>query len=163
MTDTIEIVDSTSSSSSESSSSSSSDEKEEKKKTKSNKDKKKKKKAKSKKVRKSISKDPIDAWVLRQSKEEQARRAEKRRKKEKKQHEREEAQARAEAERHALEQRLFPKNPAVIAAEIAASTRQAFCPMRPEEGMIRMQEDEFAALLLCGTCKGGKQHSGANA
>merc|ERR1719458_729591 len=152
MTDTIEIVDSTSSSSSESSSSSSSDEK-----------RKKKKKDKSKKVRKSISKDPIDAWVLRQSKEEQARRAEKRRKKEKKQHEREEAQARAEAERHALEQRLFPKNPAVIAAEIAASTRQAFCPMRPEEGMIRMQEDEFAALLLCGTCKGGKQHSGANA
>mmetsp|Transcript_125006 Transcript_125006/g.243341 ORF Transcript_125006/g.243341 Transcript_125006/m.243341 type:complete len:141 (+) Transcript_125006:117-539(+) len=124
---------------------------------------KRKKKNKSKRVKKSISKDPIDAWVSQQNKEEQARRAEKRRRKEKKQHEREEAEARAEAERHALEQRLFPKNPALIAAEVAASTRQAFCPMRPEEGMIKMQEDEMAALMLCGQCKGGKQHSGANA
>mmetsp|Transcript_16512 Transcript_16512/g.33459 ORF Transcript_16512/g.33459 Transcript_16512/m.33459 type:complete len:160 (-) Transcript_16512:326-805(-) len=155
--------DSSSDSTSSSSSDSSSDDKKKKKKKKSKKAKKEKSKKKDKKVRKKMDKkDPLDNWVVRNNKEEIAKKADKRRKREQKQAERERADAQAMAERMELQRRLFGAI-AVQRGDVQHQQRQAFCPTRPEVGLMQMEEDEMAARMLCGTCKGGKQHSGANA
>lgn len=136
---------SSSSSSSESSSSSSSSKK------------------KKRETHKKSKKDLVAAAVVAASKrpapanEEDDSEAEKREKKAKKREDKERARAQANAERIELERRLFGVNP--MASALAAGP---FCPTRPEVGQMQMEMDEHRARMLCGECRGGKQHSGMN-